>query len=67
MASPFPGMDPYIEDPELWGDFHSDLAIDYHLPPPPPKFDKVDAIWIEKRLQTVREGASLMPATPAPA
>jgi hypothetical protein len=26
MASPFPGMDPYIEDPEIWSDFHSDLA-----------------------------------------
>lgn len=26
MASPFPGMDPYIEDPEVWSDFHSDLA-----------------------------------------
>jgi hypothetical protein len=26
MPSPFPGMDPYIETPELWSDFHSDLA-----------------------------------------
>ena len=26
MPSPFPGMDPYIEDPELWPDFHNDLA-----------------------------------------
>jgi len=26
MPSPFPGMDPYIEGPELWSDFHSDLA-----------------------------------------
>ena len=26
MPSPFPGMDPYIEDPEVWSDFHSDLA-----------------------------------------
>ena len=26
MPSPFPGMDPYIEDPEIWSDFHSDLA-----------------------------------------
>src|SRR6266568_2636489 len=22
MASPFPGMDPYIEDPAFWRDFH---------------------------------------------
>jgi len=26
MPSPFPGMDPYIETPRLWSDFHSDLA-----------------------------------------
>src|SRR5262245_10071714 len=26
MPSPFPGMDPYIEQPRLWPDFHSDLA-----------------------------------------
>ncbi len=25
MKSPFPGMDPYIEDSGLWGDFHSHL------------------------------------------
>lgn len=26
MQSPFPGMDPYIEQPSLWGDFHNGLA-----------------------------------------
>lgn len=26
MPSPFPGMDPYIETPDLWPDFHSNLA-----------------------------------------
>ncbi len=26
MASPFPGMDPYIEHPEVWSDFHGRLA-----------------------------------------
>jgi hypothetical protein len=25
MPSPFPGMDPYLEDPELWGDVHHEL------------------------------------------
>jgi hypothetical protein len=25
MPSPFPGMDPYLEDPELWGDVHHGL------------------------------------------
>ncbi len=28
MPSPFPGMDPYIEAPELWSDFHGDLAAE---------------------------------------
>jgi len=26
MPSPLPGMDPYIEHPEVWSDFHGDLA-----------------------------------------
>lgn len=26
MPSPFPGMDPYIEAPNVWGDFHNSLA-----------------------------------------
>ncbi|MEZ4861611.1 MAG: DUF4058 family protein [Caldilineaceae bacterium] len=28
MPSPFPGMDPYIEQPSLWGDFHNALATE---------------------------------------
>ncbi|MBI4602350.1 MAG: DUF4058 family protein [Planctomycetes bacterium] len=28
MPSPFPGMDPCIEDPEIWSDFHGDLAAE---------------------------------------
>mgnify|MGYP001627140690 CR=1 FL=1 len=26
MPSPFPGMDPYLEAPEIWVDFHNNLA-----------------------------------------
>ncbi|HVS34035.1 MAG TPA: DUF4058 family protein [Gemmataceae bacterium] len=26
MPSPFPGMDPYLEDPYIWPDFHNSLA-----------------------------------------
>ena len=26
MSSPFPGMDPYLEAPEIWHDFHHLLA-----------------------------------------
>jgi len=28
MPSPFLGMDPYIEDPEVWSDFHGGLAAE---------------------------------------
>ncbi len=28
MPSPFPGMDPYIEVPEIWSDFHSAFAAE---------------------------------------
>jgi hypothetical protein len=28
MPSPFPGMDPYLESPQLWEDFHGNLAVE---------------------------------------
>lgn len=28
MPSPFPGMDPYLEDPDLWPDVHAELITD---------------------------------------
>ncbi len=28
MPSSFPGMDPYIEHPEIWSDFHGALAVE---------------------------------------
>lgn len=28
MPSPFPGMDPYLEDAEIWEDFHASLAAE---------------------------------------
>ncbi|MGL6095598.1 MAG: DUF4058 family protein, partial [Fimbriiglobus sp.] len=27
MPSPFPGMDPYLEDPAYWSGFHSRLVV----------------------------------------
>ena len=27
MPSPFPGMDPYLEHPELWTEVHSRLIV----------------------------------------
>lgn len=40
MPSPFPGMDPYLEAPDIWPDFHEHLAselgatLNAQLPPP---------------------------------
>ena len=40
MPSPFPGMDPYLEDPEIFPDFHDSFIthvrerIQERLPPP---------------------------------
>ncbi len=28
MPSPFPGMDPYLEHPNIWEDFHASLAME---------------------------------------
>src|SRR2546427_13207721 len=40
MPSPFPGMDPYLEAPDIWPDVHNTLAgvirvlVNAQLPPP---------------------------------
>ena len=31
MLSPFPGMNPYLETPELWGDFHAAVAYEIRV------------------------------------
>jgi hypothetical protein len=28
MPSPFPGMNPYLEDPDIWPDFHTTLFVE---------------------------------------
>ncbi|MDM8521502.1 DUF4058 family protein [Anaerolineales bacterium HSG6] len=41
MPSPFPGMDPYFEDSEIWSGFHHDLATEIKAqlnPPIGPKY-----------------------------
>src|SRR5215217_8085575 len=27
MPSPFPGMDPYLEEPDIWSDFHTTVLV----------------------------------------
>src|SRR5438445_11840316 len=29
MGSPFPGMDPYLEDPAFWPDFHAAFVLQW--------------------------------------
>ena len=52
MPSPFPGMDPYLEDPAFWADFHAAFltylrdAINERLP------DNYEArVWAKLRDQ----------------
>ncbi len=60
MASPFPGMDPYLENPELWQSIHSRLIVaiaDFLVPLLRPKY-RVD---IERRIyQTSGEDSILV-------
>jgi hypothetical protein len=28
MPSPFPGMDPYLEDPDMWAGFHTSFIVE---------------------------------------
>ncbi len=60
MPSPFPGMDPYLENPELWSEVHSRLIVaiaDALSPAVRPKY----RVAIEKRMYliNVEEGRSL--------
>lgn len=60
MPSPFPGMEPYLENPELWSEVHSRLIVaiaDAISPAVRPKY----RVAIEKRMYLIDalEGRSL--------
>ena len=46
MPSPFPGMDPYLENPIIWPDFHHHLAtfitVELNATLPPPYYARVE-------------------------
>jgi hypothetical protein len=46
MPSPFPGMDPYLESPDIWPDFHNRLATQMssllNLSMPPPYYARLE-------------------------
>ncbi len=50
MLSPFPGMNPYLENPEIWPEVHHLLILSYTQAPIPP-ISAEDQAWIEQILQ----------------
>jgi hypothetical protein len=50
--SPFPGMNPYLENPELWSEVYSRLimAIDY-TQPAQPLLNAEDTDWATERIR----------------
>jgi hypothetical protein len=51
MPNPFPGMNPYLEQPEFWSDFHNHLVIALAkalIPKLLPKYRVVTDKWIYK-------------------
>ncbi len=63
MPSPFPGMNPYLEDPQLWPEVHSRLivAIADHLNPQVmPKY----RVAVERRIYEMVDGESLTVGIP---
>ena len=36
MPSPYPGMDPYLEDPAFWSDFHDGFIVYWRRTPSTP-------------------------------
>lgn len=77
MPSPFPGMDPYIEQPRLWIDFHNRLAdeISAHLNArirpnyfarltPYTTYEAVEVA--QSRVQAIRPDVGVLQRTPRP-
>src|SRR5436305_1233328 len=53
MLSPFPGMDPYLEDPGIWPDFHTTFYVELKRSLnrilPPGYMAKIDRyVWIHE-------------------
>ncbi|BAZ28616.1 hypothetical protein NIES4074_10500 [Cylindrospermum sp. NIES-4074] len=63
MPSPFPGMNPYLEHPELWPEVHSRLIIaiaDAIFPYLRPKY----RVAVEKRVYQMTDGNSVLVGIP---
>jgi hypothetical protein len=60
MPSPFPGMDPYLEEPALWPDLHQRL-ITYIADALQPQIRPRYRARIEERLYVVQSSRSIYP------
>ncbi|NJK53854.1 MAG: DUF4058 family protein [Leptolyngbyaceae cyanobacterium SU_3_3] len=63
MPSPFPGMNPYLEHPELWSEFHSRLIVaiaDTIFPHLRPKY----RVAVEKRVYQMMDDSSVLVGIP---
>jgi hypothetical protein len=63
MPSPFPGMNPYLENPELWSEVHSRLIVaiaDAIFPHLRPKY----RVAVEKRVYQMTDGNSVLVGIP---
>ncbi|MBW4591124.1 DUF4058 family protein [Aetokthonos hydrillicola] len=63
MSSPFPGMNPYLENPELWSEVHSRLIVaiaDAIAPHIRPKY----RVAIEKRVYKTTDDNSVLVGIP---
>lgn len=63
MPSPFPGMDPYLEEPQLWPEVHSRLIVaiaDALNPQVMPKY----RVAVERRVYEMVDGESITVGVP---
>jgi hypothetical protein len=75
MPSPFPGMDPFLEDPELFPDLHdclvNTLRERLQAALPPPYYARLGRrVWIESSFRTIGPDVSTLrprPVAPPPA
>src|SRR5437870_1852340 len=71
MTSPFPGMDPYLEHPEIFPDLHEDLigqlkeALQLRLPEPYFASSK-PRVWIDVSQRYIEADVKVLRPTAAP-
>jgi hypothetical protein len=54
MRSPFPGMNPYLEQPAFWSSFHTRLMVAIADTVAPPRLLEADQQWVDELLASLR-------------